>query len=122
MVSGSVMSFCYGLLHKNDPVFIVVYVIIAYLYYLSICIFLKEFPDIRSYYRTLWWVVPFLPLFNVLTFFIRLTGIYNSMNTTSAWKTKTFTEEIDEYKQEVKREAVKFTDLSKKLYYFLNEE
>ena len=44
-----------------------------------------------------------------------------SMNTTSAWKTKTLTEEIEEYKEEVKREAIKLTSLSGTLYSFLNE-
>ena len=99
----------------------VCYIIIAYLYYISINMFLEEFPDIKKYYRTLWWVVPILPLFNVLTFFIRLTGIFNSMNTTSAWKTKTLSEEIEEYKEEVKAEAKKLTNISHKLYYYLNE-
>ncbi|MBP3197775.1 MAG: putative glycosyltransferase, exosortase G system-associated [Butyrivibrio sp.] len=117
-----VMGFSTRMILYSTILIMLVYVLIAYLYYLSICIFLNEFPDIRRYYRTLWWVVPFLPMFNVLTFFIRLTGIYNSMNTTSAWKTKTFTEEIQEYKEEVKKEAARITGLSKKLYYFLNEE
>jgi hypothetical protein len=116
------MGFSTRMILYSTILIMLVYVLIAYLYYLSICIFLNEFPDIRRYYRTLWWVVPFLPMFNVLTFFIRLTGIYNSMNTTSAWKTKTFTEEIQEYKEEVKKEAARITGLSKKLYYFLNEE
>ncbi len=99
----------------------VCYIIIAFLYFFSITLFLEEFPDIKAYYKSLWWTVPILPMFNVLTFFIRLTGIFNSMNTTSAWKTKTLSEEIEEYKQEVKREAAKLTSISSKLYYFLNE-
>ena len=36
-------------------------------------------------------------------------------------KTKTLSEEIEEYKEEVKAEAKKLTNISHKLYYFLNE-
>ncbi len=116
-----VMGYSTTMILYSTMLIMVVYVIIAYLYYFSITIFLHEFPSIQEYYKSLWWAVPILPLFNVLTFVIRLTGIFNSMNTTSAWKTKTLTEEIKEYKEEVKREASKFTDLRQKLYYFLNE-
>ena len=115
------MGFSTTMIMYSTILVMVCYILIAYLYFVSISIFLEEFPEIREYYRTLWWVVPILPLFNVLTFFIRLTGIFNSMNTTSAWKTKTLTEEIEEYKEEVKREAIKLTSISGKLYSFLNE-
>ena len=116
------MGFSTTMILYSTILIMVVYVLIAYLYFLSISIFLKEFKEIRDYYISLWWVIPFLPLFNVLTFFIRLTGIYNSMNTTSAWKTKTWSEEIEEYKEEVKREAGKIRELSSKLYSLLNEQ
>lgn len=116
-----VMGFSTTMILYSTILIMVIYVLIAYLYYISISIFLKEFPSVRDYYRTLWWTVPILPMFNILTFFIRLTGIFNSMNTTSAWKTKTWTEEIEEYKQEVKREVSKITNITGKLYYFLNE-
>ena len=98
-----------------------IYVLIAYLYFWGISIFLKEFPDIRKYYVSLWWTIPILPFFNVLTFFIRLTGIFNSMNTTSAWKTKTFSEEFADYKRELKSEIKKVTDITDKMYYIFNE-
>ena len=32
-------------------------------------------------------------VFNFVVFFIRFAGVINSINTNSAWKTKTFTEE-----------------------------
>ncbi len=99
----------------------VIYDIIAYLYFWSICIFLNEFPGIRKYYASLWWAIPILPMFNILTFFIRLTGIFNSMNTTSAWKTKTFTEEVQEYKDVVKSDIRRISLINSKLYHFMNE-
>ncbi|MBQ7679001.1 MAG: putative glycosyltransferase, exosortase G system-associated, partial [Butyrivibrio sp.] len=97
------------------------YVVIAYLYFFSIYIFLEEFPDIQAYYRKLWWVIPLLPFYNILTFFIRLAGILNSINTTSAWKTKTLTEEIEEYRQEVRSEASHVTGLITRLHDMMNQ-
>jgi hypothetical protein len=43
------------------------------------------------------------------------------MNTTSAWKTKTFTEEVEEYKAVVKDDMKKISLLNSKLYHFMNE-
>ncbi len=115
------MNYSTTMIALSSLLIVVIYVIIAYLYYLSISIFLNEFPEIRKYYVSLWWVIPILPLFNMLTFFIRLTGIFNSMNTTSAWKTKTFTEEVEEYKTEIKNDIKKITSIVDKLYFIFNE-
>ncbi len=115
------MNFSTKMIAYSTALIMVIYVVISYLYFLGISIFMKEFPEIRKYYVSLWWAIPLLPLFNVLTFFIRLTGIFNSMNTTSAWKTKTFTEEVEEYKREFMAEIKKITDVTDRLYNIFNE-
>ncbi len=115
------MDFSTKMILLSSILIMLIYVFIAYLYFWSISIFLREFPDIKKYYKSLWWAIPILPLFNMLTFFIRLTGIFNSMNTTSAWKTKTFTEEVEEYKNVVKSDIKKISLLNSKLYHFMNE-
>ncbi len=115
------MDFSTKMILLSSVLIMVIYVIIAYLYFWSICIFLNEFPSIRKYYASLWWAIPILPMFNILTFFIRLTGIFNSMNTTSAWKTKTFTEEVQEYKDVVKSDIRRISLINSKLYHFMNE-
>ena len=69
------------------------YTVCGYMYFFSTIGFLRDFPDVRRYYRRQWWIVPLLPFFNLVVFFIRLAGIINSINTTSAWKTRTLTEE-----------------------------
>lgn len=115
------MDFSTKMILLSSALIMLIYVVIAYLYFWSISIFLREFPDIQKYYKSLWWAIPILPLFNMLTFFIRLTGIFNSMNTTSAWKTKTFTEEVEEYKSVVKDDMKKISLLNSKLYHFMNE-
>lgn len=69
------------------------YTVCGYMYFFSTIGFLRDFPDVRRYYSRQWWVVPLLPFFNFVVFFIRFAGIINSINTTSAWKTRTLTEE-----------------------------
>ena len=54
---------------------------------------LVGFKKLRRYYARQWYIVPLLPFFNFVVFFIRFAGVINSINTNSAWKTKTFTEE-----------------------------
>ncbi len=79
-----------------------IYTLCGYFYYGSTCGFLSEFKDLRKYYVRQWWVVPLLPFFNLVVFFIRLAGIINSINTTSAWKTRTLSEEADGFSKTVK--------------------
>ena len=54
------------------------YVAVGYLYFAAVVSFLKDFPEVRRYYRRLWWVVALLPLLNLGIFFVRLAGIINS--------------------------------------------
>ena len=74
------------------------YVLIGYFYFFSTRGFLREFPELRSYYTKQWYVVPLLPLFNLMVFFIRFAGVINSINTNSAWKTKNFTDEKNSFR------------------------
>jgi cellulose synthase/poly-beta-1,6-N-acetylglucosamine synthase-like glycosyltransferase len=69
------------------------YIFCGYMYYFAISGFLQEFTEIRKYYRKQWWVIPFMPFFNLLVFFIRVAGVVNSIGTDSAWKTMTLTDE-----------------------------
>ncbi len=69
------------------------YTVCGYLYFFASLSFLKKFPDLHDYYKKNWWVVPLLPFFNLMVFFIRLAGVINSIGTDSSWKTRTFTDE-----------------------------
>ena len=80
----------------------IVYVFVGYAYFNSIQKFLKEFPEIRSYYLRQWWVVLILPFFQLLVFFYRVMGIVNSINTTSAWKVMGLKEEREAFTKELK--------------------
>ena len=84
-----------------------IYTVCGYAYYGSTCGFLSEFKDLRKYYARQWWIVPFMPLFNLIVFFIRVAGIINSINTTSSWKTRTLSEEADSFSTVVKKDFEK---------------
>lgn len=84
------------------------YVISGYLYYFAILGFLKEFKPIYRYYRAQWWVIPLLPVFNFIVFFIRLAGIINGIGTESSWKTNTLTEEREAFIQTLKADWSKY--------------
>lgn len=71
------------------------YILMGYLYFAAVSRFLREFPQTRRYYRRQWWVVVFLPAYNLLVFFIRMAGIINSIGTNSVWRTRTLSEEAD---------------------------
>lgn len=82
------------------------YILIGYCYYFTTIGFLSDFKEIRRYYARQWYVIPMLPLFNFMVFFIRLAGVVNSINTDSACKTKTFTEEKREFWSVIREEFI----------------
>lgn len=80
------------------------YVLIGVFYYISTVGFLKNFKEIRKYYVKQWYVIPVLPIFNLMVFFIRFAGVINSINTDSAWKTRNFTQEKESFVQTVAKD------------------
>ena len=80
------------------------YVLIGVFYYISTVGFLKNFKEIRKYYARQWYVIPVLPIFNLMVFFIRFAGVINSINTDSAWKTRNFTQEKESFVQTVAKD------------------
>lgn len=98
------------------------YIISGYLYFFSTVGYLDEFPSMKKYYRRHWYVVPLLPLFNLMVFFIRFAGVINSINTDSAWKTRTLTDERRDFEEELKAEAKKPMNLLQKARKAVNYE
>ncbi|MCI5822424.1 MAG: putative glycosyltransferase, exosortase G system-associated [Lachnospiraceae bacterium] len=80
------------------------YILCGFMYFGSTIGFLKDFPEVKKYYKKQWWVVFLLPFFNFVVFFIRFAGIINSINTDSAWKTVTLSEEGKHFRQTVKND------------------
>ncbi len=96
------------------------YTLCGYLYFISIIGFLRDFPDVKKYYMKQWWIVPILPFFNLLVFFIRFAGIINSINTGSAWKTRTLSEERKGFVDILKKDFGKAGKVLSKVRGFFN--
>lgn len=82
----------------------VLYVFSALLNYIASVCFLWNFKELRRYYvkKILYLIV--LPAYNMITFFIRMAGIVNSINRGSSWKTLTYKEEMKIIKETVKED------------------
>lgn len=98
------------------------YVVIGIFYYLSTVGFLKKFKDIRRYYAKQWYVLPLMPLFNLLVFFIRFAGVVNSIQTDSAWKTKDFTQEKQIFKKTLTKDWLGVMGVIRKIRRYVNNE
>ncbi len=98
------------------------YFICGYLYYFAILGFLKDFDQIRKYYRKQWWVIPFLPFYNLGVFFIRFAGVINSIGTDSAWKTKNLTEEARDFSKVINADHGRVLEKIRFLHSLVNDE
>lgn len=75
------------------------YIVVGYLYFGVTLALLKLEPAVRRFYARQWWVVLLMPFYNVVTFFIRLAGIINSIGSDSVWKTRDLTQERTDFGQ-----------------------
>lgn len=83
------------------------YIAIGFFYFFAVKNLLKMSPETKKYYTGHWWCIFFLPLFNLMIFFIRIAGIINSIHTNSAWKTRNLTEEREAFVDVIKADAQK---------------
>lgn len=91
----------------------ILYVLGSLLFYFNIITFLKDYKEIRRYYARKIGYVVLLPIYNLFAYFVRFAGIINSIVRKSTWKTKTFTEEMDEVKETVTEDFKLFPILRK---------
>ena len=70
------------------------YILCGFLYYLNILSFLKEYKDLKNYYKHRILLVAILPFYQLIAFVIRFAGIINSTTRQSSWKTLTLSDEI----------------------------
>ena len=116
------MNYSAKVIFVSTGMIFLLYIISGFLYYFSTVGFLGEFPELRAYYMRQWYVVPLLPFFNFLIFFIRFAGVINSINTDSAWKTRTLTDEGKDFRAALKEELEKPLRLLEKARKAVNEE
>ena len=80
------------------------YVWIGFRYYKTVKFFLQDIDEEREYYVKCKHYIWLLPIFNLLVFFIRFSGVINSIGTDSSWKTTTFTDEMHNVKDVMKED------------------
>ncbi|MBR4808427.1 MAG: putative glycosyltransferase, exosortase G system-associated, partial [Lachnospiraceae bacterium] len=93
-----------SLIVVSTAILYAMYIFAGVIYYFSNLGYLREFKELKAYYRKQFGVIFVLPIFNMLVFFIRFAGIINSINTDSAWKTSTLTDERKKFKDELIKE------------------
>jgi putative glycosyltransferase (exosortase G-associated) len=69
------------------------YVFSAFLFYLNIISYLKGYRELRRYYVRKWYILPLMPFYNFLEFWIRFAAIINSIRSRNGWKASTMSEE-----------------------------
>jgi biofilm PGA synthesis N-glycosyltransferase PgaC len=112
--SGKVVFVSFG-------VVMIFYIICGYLYFYVAERLLAPFPEVRRYYMKQWWVIMVLPFYNLAVFFIRFAGIINSINTNSAWKTSTLTQERSLFRGTIRSDTRRVSAFINKLRKFVNE-
>lgn len=70
-------------------------------YFVTNCLFLKNFKDLKYEYTKKIGYLFLLPFYNLITFFIRMAGIINSLTRQSTWKTYTLKEELQLIKNQI---------------------
>lgn len=89
---------------------IVIFNIILYIFYSMIELlnfmvvrkYLKNLPDIKSYYSKRILIALLMPAYRIVLFFVRAVGVINAMDYESKWKRKTLSDEVQEIKEYIK--------------------
>lgn len=97
-----VMGYSGKVILLSTGIIFAMYIMIGFMYFVTVLYFLKIDEDTRRYYKIHWWCILFLPLFNFAVFFIRMAGIINSIQTDSSWRTRNLTDERIAFTQVVK--------------------
>ena len=98
------------------------YIVLNYFYYFSTLGYLSEFPEIHKFYRRQWTIIPLMPFFNLMVFFIRFMGIINSIGTASSWKTANLHEEKDKVKRIFDQDFARLHAVIERVDHFVNTD
>lgn len=70
------------------------YVLNSFLYFFVAKIALRDLKPLSKHISANWYACLFIPLYRMLVYWIRISGVINSLTTDSKWKTKTLSEEF----------------------------
>lgn len=119
------------LIFLNYPMYLVIgaviaiyllYVLSAFLFFINVWMYLASVKDVKKYYKSKWYLIFILPVFNFVVFWIRFAGIINSIKGESMWRTLTFGEEIRSIKQVIKKDFRFLTKMSRTIRKRVNNE
>ncbi|MCR3760336.1 putative glycosyltransferase, exosortase G system-associated [Clostridium felsineum] len=94
------------LFFMNYPIYLVggsmviiyaLYVMSAFLFYLNVKCYLKQYKNIRKYYKSKKIYIFLMPIYNFCIFWIRFAGMINSIKIKSRWRTLNLSEELDAF-------------------------
>ena len=105
------MNYPFKLIAGSVMIIYALYVFSAFLFYLNILIYLSPYKKVKDYYRSKFYILFILPVFNFLVFWIRFAGIINSIKEESRWKTLTIREEYKNFKTILKKDLSPVTNL-----------
>ena len=79
-------------------------VIESLLYAFNVIQFLHDFKDLKKYYLKNIKYILLYPIYSQFSFIVRFCGIVNAITRRASWKTKTFTQEKEEIKENIKHD------------------
>ena len=87
------MNYSFKLIIVSVGLMYLLYMFSTFLFYLSVRAYLRQYREIRDYYKKKWYLIILFPLYNFLIFWFRFAGIINSIKSNQTWKTRDLTEE-----------------------------
>lgn len=116
------MNYPMNLVVMSIGVIYFLYIISALLYFFNVLTYLHDYDDLRRYYNKQWYICFIMPLYNFIIFWIRFAGIINSINTDSAWKSRTLTDELNAFGSVIKKDFSFLTNIIRKIKKGINHE
>ncbi len=96
------------------------YVFSAFLFYLNIISYLKGYRDLRKYYIRKWYILPLMPFYNFIGFWIRFAAIINSIKNRNGWKASTLSEEKQRFISVIGRDFHMVSKIIRKMRTLVN--
>ncbi len=116
----AMMNYPMKLIFGSVVIVYLLYVFSAFLYYLNIVSYLKKFSGLRKYYAKKLYIIPILPAYNFVCFWVRFAGIINSVRNPATWRTRSFSEERKAFSAVVKSDFKPVVKLAEAVRRFFN--
>jgi putative glycosyltransferase (exosortase G-associated) len=116
------MNYPFYLVFGSIFIIYILYVLSAFLFYINVKMYLKQYKRIKSYYSKKVYLVFLMPLFNFLVFWIRFAGIINCINGNSKWKTLNLRDEYNIFCSLCKNDFSFLSIIMNKIRRVINDE